>query len=150
MVQVVRCTEAPANTMMGDHCTAISRRRVLALAASGATALVAPLTAALHSLGRQDQAPNRRTFAITARNYAFTPNRIEMTKDDLVSLTIEGADQVHSFAIDEFRIAKRIAPGTTVTIEFRADRAGSFNYYCNIAADSGCKAMRGTLVVNAR
>ena len=90
------------------------------------------------------------SVTLTARNYAFTPNRIEIIKDDLVSLTIEGADQVHSFAIDEFRIAKRIAPGNTVTIEFRADRAGSFNYYCNIAADPGCKAMRGTLVVAPR
>lgn len=135
---------------MGERCTAISRRRVLALAASGAAALVAPIAAALPRLGRQDQVPNRRAFAITARNYAFTPNRIEVIKDDLVSLTIEGADQVHSFAIDEFRLARRIAPGTTVKIEFRADRAGSFNYYCNIAADPGCKAMRGTLVVAAR
>ena len=135
---------------MGEHRTAISRRRVLALAASGAATLVAPISAALPRLGRQDQAPNRRAFAITARNYAFTPNRIEIIKDDLVSLTLEGADQVHSFAIDEFRIAKRIAAGTTVTIEFRADRAGSFTFYCNIAADPGCKAMRGMLVVAPR
>ena len=135
---------------MGEDRTAISRRRVLALAASGAATLVAPLTAALPRFGHQDQAPNRRTFALTARNYAFTPSRIEIIKDDLVSLTIEGADQVHSFAIDEFRVAKRIAPGTTVTLEFRADRAGTFSYYCNIAADPGCKAMHGTLVVSAR
>ncbi len=135
---------------MGEHRTAISRRRVLAIAASGAAALVAPISAALPRFGRQDQASNRRAFALTARNYAFTPNRLEIIKDDLVSLTIEGVDQVHSFAIDEFRIAKRIAPGTTVTIEFWADRVGSFSYYCNIAADPGCKAMRGTLVVSPR
>ena len=135
---------------MGEHRAAISRRLVLALAASGAAALVAPICAALPRLGRQDQAPNRRAITLTARNYAFSPDRIEIIKDDLVSLTIEGADQVHSFAIDEFRIAKRIAAGTTVTIEFRADRAGSFTYYCNIAADPGCKAMRGTLVVSPR
>ena len=127
---------------------AISRRRVLVLAGAGATALVAPTFAA--RLGRQDQAASLRDFSLTARNYAFTPSRIEVSKDDRVRLTIEGADQVHSFAIDEYRIARRIAPGATTVIEFRAERAGSFTYYCNIAADPGCKAMRGTLVVSGK
>ena len=135
---------------MGRDLRAVSRRRVLALAGAGAATLVAPIFAALPRFGRQDQAPNRRVFALTARNYAFEPSKLEVIKDDLVRLTIEGTDQVHSFAIDEYRIAKRIAPGSTVTIEFRAERAGTFTYYCNIATDPGCKAMRGTLVVTAR
>ncbi|MGE0392506.1 MAG: cupredoxin domain-containing protein [Vicinamibacterales bacterium] len=125
----------------------ISRRRALALVGAGAgvTALVAPLRAA--NPFRQDQAPARRDFTITARNYSFTPARIEVGKDERVRVTVEGHDQVHSFAIDEFRIARRVQPGTSAVIEFRADRAGSFTYYCNIGADPGCKAMRGTLVV---
>lgn len=126
---------------------ALSRRRALALmgAGAGVTAMVAPLRAA--NPFRQDQAPARRDFTITARNYAFSPDRIEVGKDERVRLTIEGHDQIHSFAIDEFRIARRVPPGTSTVIEFRADRAGSFTYYCNIGADPGCKAMRGTLVV---
>lgn len=129
---------------------ALSRRRALALigAGAGAAALVAPLRAA--NPFRQDQAPARRDFTITAKNYAFTPSRIEVGRDERVHLTIEGADQVHSFALDEFRIARRIPPGTSTVIEFRADRAGSFTFYCNIGADPGCKAMRGTLVVLAK
>jgi heme/copper-type cytochrome/quinol oxidase subunit 2 len=109
------------------------------------TALVAPLRAA--NPFRQDQPPTRRDITITAKNYAFTPDRIEVGKDDRVRLTIEGQDQIHSFALDEFRIARRIQPGTSAVVEFRADRVGSFTYYCNIGADPGCKAMRGTLVV---
>lgn len=127
---------------------AISRRRVLALAGAGAATLVAPTFAA--KFGRQEPAAGRRDVSLTARNYAFSPDRIEVTKDDRVRLTIEGADQIHSFAIDEYRIARRLTPGTSTVIEFRADRVGSFTYYCNIAADPGCKTMRGTLVVSAR
>jgi heme/copper-type cytochrome/quinol oxidase subunit 2 len=125
----------------------ISRRRALALigAGAGATAVVAPLRAA--NPFRQDQAPARRDFTITAKNYAFSPDRIEVGRDERVRITIEGADQIHSFAIDEFRIARRIPPGTSAVVEFRADRTGSFAYYCNIGADPGCKAMKGTIVV---
>lgn len=126
----------------------ISRRRAFALAGAGVAALVAPLRAA--NPFRQDQAPARRDITITAKNYAFSPERIEVGRDERVRLTIEGHDQIHSFAIDEFRIARRVQPGTSAVVEFRADRTGSFTYYCNIDADPGCKAMRGTLVVTGK
>jgi heme/copper-type cytochrome/quinol oxidase subunit 2 len=124
----------------------VARRRVLVWAGAVAAAVIAPLRAA--NLFRQDQAPARRDFTITAKNYAFSPDRIEVARDERVHLTIEGADQVHSFAMDEFRIARRIPLGASAVVDFRADRVGSFTYYCNISADPGCKAMRGTLVVS--
>lgn len=98
----------------------------------------------------QDQAPNHRDFTLTARNYAFAPDRLEVARDDLVKITVSSADQTHSFTIDEYRIAKRIPAGGTTTFEFRADRAGTFSYYCNVATDTGCRAMRGTLVVRPK
>ena len=36
----------------------------------------------------QDQAPNRREITPTARNYRFSPSRIEVAQDDLVKLTV--------------------------------------------------------------
>jgi heme/copper-type cytochrome/quinol oxidase subunit 2 len=52
--------------------------------------------------------------------------------------------------LDEYRIAKRAAPGNPVTFEFRADRAGTFPFYCNLTIDDGCREMRGELVVTPR
>jgi plastocyanin len=37
-----------------------------------------------------------------------------------------------------------------VTFEFRADRAGTFPYYCNLQGEEGCRQMRGVLVVKPR
>jgi heme/copper-type cytochrome/quinol oxidase subunit 2 len=37
-----------------------------------------------------------------------------------------------------------------VTFEFRADRAGTFPFYCNLTIDDGCREMRGELVVTPR
>jgi heme/copper-type cytochrome/quinol oxidase subunit 2 len=98
----------------------------------------------------QDQAPNRREFTLTARNYAFVPERIEVSHDDLVKLTIRGEDQMHSFTVDEYRIIKRVPADTTTSFEFRADRVGTFTFYCNVTKDPGCKGMRGMLVVRPR
>jgi len=95
----------------------------------------------------QEQAPTRRDFTITARKYAFSPNRIEVSQGDIVRITLRAEDIAHSFTIDEYRIAKRVAPGQPVTFEFRADRKGTFRFYCNLKQDDGCKDMVGQLVV---
>ena len=40
--------------------------------------------------------------------------------------------------------------GQTVTFEFRADRTGTFPYYCNLAIDEGCRQMHGELIVRPK
>ncbi|MCA1584159.1 MAG: cupredoxin domain-containing protein [Acidobacteria bacterium] len=98
----------------------------------------------------QEQPPNRREFDIVAEQYRFTPNRLEVAQDDLVKITLRSADQPLSFAIDAYRIVKRVGAGRTVAFEFRADRPGTFAFYCSMASDDRCKDMRGTLVVTGR
>jgi cytochrome c oxidase subunit II len=98
----------------------------------------------------QDLTPNRREFTIVARDYQFTPSRIEVAQDDLVTITLRSEERPHSFAIDAYRIVKRAGGGQTVTFEFRADQAGRFEYYCNMTADARCAEMRGLLVVHPR
>ena len=98
----------------------------------------------------QEQVPNRPEFTLTAKSFRYSPDRIEVTQDDLVKVTIHSEDIAYSFAIDEYRIVKRSPAGGTTTFEFRAARAGTFPYYCNLSTDPGCKAMRGTLVVRAK
>ena len=98
----------------------------------------------------QDQAPNRREFTIRATEYRFSPDRIEVTQDDLVKLTIQSGDVAYSFTIDEYRLARRVPAGGSTTIEFRADRPGTFPYYSNMTNDGRHASMRGELVVRAR
>lgn len=113
--------------------------------------LAAALASALSlAVVAQEQAPNRRAFTIVAERYHFSPDRIEVSKDDLVKITLRSADQPLSFAIDAYRIVKRVGGGQTVAFEFRADRAGTFPFYCSMASDDRCKEMKGTLVVTAR
>ena len=98
----------------------------------------------------QDQAPNRREFSMTARDYRFTPDRLEVTKDDLVKLTIESADNAYSFTIDAYRLSRRIPAGGKTIIEFRADQEGSFKFYSDMTSDARHKTMTGELVVRRR
>ena len=52
--------------------------------------------------------------------------------------------------MDAYRIAKRVSPGHPVTFEFRADKAGTFPFYCDLKTEDGCRQMRGELVVKPR
>jgi heme/copper-type cytochrome/quinol oxidase subunit 2 len=102
------------------------------------------------ALAAQDPAPNRREFTIVARDHKFTPDRMEVSQDDLVKVTLHSEDRPYSFAIDPYRIVKRAGGGQTIAFEFRADQAGTFEFYCNLSSDAGCKEMKGTLVVKGK
>ena len=98
----------------------------------------------------QEQAPNRREFTLVARDHIFTPNKLEVSQDDLVKVTFTSEERPATFAIDAYRIIKRAGGGQTITFEFRADQAGTFTFYCNLTGDEGCRDMKGTLVVKAK
>jgi heme/copper-type cytochrome/quinol oxidase subunit 2 len=98
----------------------------------------------------QEQAPNRREITLTARNYRFTPSRIEVAQDDLVKLTVQSEDNAYSVTIDEYRVSRRVPAGGSTILEFRADRAGTFSFYSNLTNDARHAQMKGELVVRGR
>jgi len=112
--------------------------------------LIAPVLLLTASIAAQEPAQNRREFVIVAKDHAFTPNKLDVSQDDLVKITLRSEDRPTSFAIDAYRIVKRAAGGSSITFEFRADQPGTFTFYCNLTTDPGCKDMKGTLSVRAR
>jgi len=102
------------------------------------------------SIASLAQEQGRHEIVVTAKRYEFSPSRIEVAANDVVKITLAAEDIPHSFTVDEYRISKRAAPGRSVTFEFRADKAGSFPFYCNLTIDDGCRQMRGELVVTPR
>ena len=100
--------------------------------------------------GQEPPSAPQRAFAVEAKKYAFSPPRIEVEQDDLVTIRLTSTDIPHSFTIDEYRIAKRVGAGQTVTFEFRASQPGTFRFYCNLRQDERCRDMHGQLVVHGR
>jgi heme/copper-type cytochrome/quinol oxidase subunit 2 len=98
----------------------------------------------------QEPAQNRRELTIVAKDHVFTPNTIDVSQDDLVKITLRSEDVPVSFAIDAYRIVKRVPGKTSLTFEFRADQPGTFPFYCNLTTDAACKDMRGTLNVRGK
>ena len=126
----------------------MTRRRLgLLLLSAGAFFVARPL---IRRLAAQEQVPARQEFTLVGRNYRYTPDRIAVTQNDLVRLTIRSEDIAYSFAIDEYRIVRRVPAGGSTTFEFHADRPGTFRFYSNLTNDSAHAEMQGQLVVNPR
>jgi cytochrome c oxidase subunit II len=130
------------------HTMTTKRRSIGFLLMTAAAGLV--VVPAIARLTAQEPPPSRRDINISARDYKFTPGRVEVTQDDLVKLTVRSEDVAYGFTIDHYRVSKRIPAGGSVTLEFRADTAGTYTYYSNMTSDPRHGSMKGDLVVKAK
>ena len=70
-----------------------------------------------------------------------------MKVGDTVRITFKNADGLHNLKLDDFQVAtKQIKAGESETVEFVADKAGAFEYYCSIG-NHRAMGMKGTLNV---
>ncbi|MDL1953276.1 hypothetical protein FBR07_03795 [Candidatus Uhrbacteria bacterium UHB] len=91
--------------------------------------------------------PTVLTFDVAGGNFWFTPDEIRVKKGDTVKIHFVNAGGFHNFVLDEFNVD--FAPNKTgerYDVEFVADKAGSFEYYCSVGAHRQM-GMKGVLIV---
>ncbi len=90
---------------------------------------------------------NVKEFTVTGSNYKFTPATLSVKKGDTVKITFTNSGGFHDFVIDEFNVkTKTIPDGQSETVQFVANKAGTFNYYCSVG-NHRQMGMQGTLTV---
>ncbi len=116
-------------------------RIVLAALASGALAILAS------PVPRAQEDANTVEIKMTAKKYRFDPNEITVKKGQHVKLLITALDRDHGFKLEAFNINQKLKKGETETIEFTADKAGTFPFQCSEFCGLGHGKMKGKLVV---
>lgn len=76
-------------------------------------------------------------------------SKIVVLKGDRVKIRITSTDVVHGFGLLEYDINKQTPPGETVTVEFVADKEGTFTFFCTVFCGTGHPQHKGTLIVKA-
>ena len=90
---------------------------------------------------------NVKSFTVEGGNFTFTPTMITVAKGDTVRITFKNMEGIHDLVIDEFNAkTKQISSGQEETIEFVADKVGTFEYYCSVGSHRAM-GMVGTLEV---
>lgn len=86
--------------------------------------------------------------ARTVERGGWSPARIVVRQGQKVRLRILSADVTHGFQLLHFGVnAGAIKTGSAKVVEFTADRAGEFPFYCGVRCSPLHMALMGTLVV---
>jgi cytochrome c oxidase subunit 2 len=118
----------------------LKRHVIIILLAAGAT------SAAVWA--GQERGEDASTIDVTASRFQFTPATISVAQGERVRLRFRSTDRSHAVAIKAFRVKTAVPKGgDPVTVEFVADRAGTFPFTCSEYCGTGHSRMKGTLVV---
>jgi plastocyanin len=74
-----------------------------------------------------------KTFDVEGSNYSFNIKEIKVNKGDKVKINFINRDGFHDWILDEFNAkTKQVKAGETDSVEFTADKTGTFEYYCSV------------------
>ena len=88
-----------------------------------------------------------KIFTISASSFKFQPSEIRVDKGDRVKIVLNNTKGFHDWVIDEFDArTKQIQGPAKETVEFTADKTGTFEYYCSVGQHRQ-NGMVGKLIV---
>ncbi len=102
-------------------------------------------TALLLALFLVCEAVAAERLELSVSKAGFRPARLTVRRSEPVRLSISSADGEHCFALDAFRVEKRVVPGRSAIVDLIPDRAGTFPFHDCLAPEG--EARTGQLVV---
>lgn len=88
-----------------------------------------------------------REIRIKLQRYKFTPSVIKVREGERIRLVLEGLDLEHGFYIDGYDIDERVRHAESRTLEFTANKVGSFHIRCSVTCGPFHPFMTGRLIV---
>jgi plastocyanin len=101
--------------------------------ALAAVLLVAPGLFADEVIDATGWTDDVKEIEVSSVGLRYTPVEIRVNRGDTVRITYVNTRGVHDWVLDEFDVATaRISAGQSETVEFVADQAGEFEFYCSV------------------
>jgi cytochrome c oxidase subunit 2 len=112
----------------------------------------------------QSSTEGAQVITITAKKYEFDPSPIRVKQGTKVRLSITATDHAHGFKISPFpdgaeksgepglvfsspQDCTKIEKGQTATVEFVAQKAGTYSFRCCVVCGFHHHSMKGELIV---
>ena len=89
-----------------------------------------------------------QVIRVVARRFDFTPGTIQLRKGVPAVLEFTTLDVPMGFNLPDFKVRTDILPDKVARVRFVADKAGTFDFVCDIFCGSGHESMEGTIVVS--
>ena len=91
--------------------------------------------------------PTEHVVQITAKRFEYSPATITVKKGEPVVLELVSLDRVHGFDLPDFKLRTDVKPEQSVRLRFVPDKAGRFEFHCDVFCGAGHEDMTGELVV---
>jgi nitrite reductase (NO-forming) len=88
-----------------------------------------------------------KVFDVSGKPFEFSVKEIRVKKGDKVRINFTSTQGMHDWVVDEFSAkTKVLQAGQNDSVEFTADKAGTFEYYCSVPTHRQ-QGMVGKLIV---
>jgi len=101
-------------------------------------------TKTAHAGARSSDPP---VVEITAKRFAFSPDRITLKKGETVKLRIHSEDVTHGFFLRPLKLDEEIPAGQTIEVTVTPETAGTFMTICDHFCGANHGNMNMTIVV---
>ncbi len=91
--------------------------------------------------------PQPKVIKISAKKFDFTPPEIKLKKGEPVVLELTAVDRRHGFKVPDLKIRVDVDTGTVVRVPVTPQKAGTFEFSCDVFCGRGHEDMSGTIVV---
>jgi cytochrome c oxidase subunit II len=88
-----------------------------------------------------------RVIRIVAKKFEFTPSEIRLEKGVPVTLELTTEDVAMGFSAPDFKADVEIVPGKVARLRLVPDKAGSFDFICDVFCGDGHEDMGGKIHV---
>ena len=112
------------------------------------SAIAAGLAAAIVPVAILAQ-PKPRIIPIRARKFTYEPAEIKLKLNEPVLFQLTSADVVMGFSVPDFKVRGTIIPGQVTEVAMTPDKAGEFNFLCDVFCGTGHENMEGRFIVAA-
>jgi cytochrome c oxidase subunit 2 len=95
------------------------------------------------------QAGAARVIPVVARKFVFIPSEITLRQGESVVLEFTAPEVAMGFFAPALGLRALIVPGEVARVPFTADKAGRFDFLCDVFCGDGHEGMNGHLTVQA-
>jgi cytochrome c oxidase subunit 2 len=88
-----------------------------------------------------------KIIKVNAKRFEYVPQEIRLKKGVPVVFQLTTEDRSHGFNIPSMSLRADIAPGKVTELKFTPQKAGEFDFFCDVFCGSGHEGMNGKITV---
>jgi len=88
-----------------------------------------------------------QTIKVSAKRFEYVPAEIKLKKGVPVVLQLTSEDRSHGFNIPLMNLRADVLPGKVTELKVTPQKAGEFDFFCDVFCGSGHEGMSGKITV---